>query len=63
MDARLVNKLEDWEYSSFKDYAGLRNSGFCDHNLAFELINLNKENFIEQTYAVIEEKYLKGIWL
>src|SRR4051794_16059206 len=34
LKAGLVKKLEDWEYSSFKDYAGLRNGTLIDKLLA-----------------------------
>jgi len=62
VEAGLVSKLEDWEYSSFPDYAGLRKGTLCNKDLAFELINYDKENFYEQSYAVIEEKYLQGFY-
>jgi REP element-mobilizing transposase RayT len=58
LQAGLVKKLEDWDYSSFPDYAGLRKGTLCNKDLAYEIINFNKENFYEQSYAIIEEKYL-----
>jgi len=60
LQARLVIKIEDWMYSSFPDYAGFRKGSLCNKNLAYELINFDKENFYEQSYAVIEEKYLES---
>ncbi len=60
LKARLVRKLEAWEFSSFPDYAGLRKGTLCNMELAYELINYDKEDFYEQSYAVIEEKYHKG---
>ncbi|MEQ9301016.1 MAG: hypothetical protein RIF33_20750 [Cyclobacteriaceae bacterium] len=30
LSAGLVQKLEDWEFSSFRDYAGLRAGTLCD---------------------------------
>jgi len=56
LNARLVKRIEDWPYSSFPDYAGLRKGTLCNKDLAFEMMNLNRENFLEQAYAVIEEK-------
>jgi hypothetical protein len=38
--AGLVNKLEDWEYSSFKDFIGLRKGTLVNINLARELLGL-----------------------
>lgn len=54
----LVKRLEDWNYSSFPDYAGLRKGTLCNKNLAYEIIDFEKENFYEQSYAIIEEKHL-----
>ena len=63
LNAGIVNKLEDWKYSSFLDYAGLRNGTLCNKELAYQMINFDKEEFSKQSYAIINEKYLKGIWL
>jgi len=63
INASLVKKMEDWSYSSFMDYAGLRNGTLCNQELAFEMIHFDKENFIEQAYTIINEKNLKGIWV
>ena len=60
--AGFVKKLEDWKYSSFPDYAGLREGTLCNKELAFELINFDKERFYEQSYAIIEEKYIQGFY-
>jgi putative transposase len=62
LKAGLVEKLEDWAYSSFIDYAGMRNGTLCNQGFTAEMININKESFIQQSYAVIDEKMLKGIW-
>lgn len=32
--AGLVTRLEDWEYSSFRDFAGLRNGTLCNKQIA-----------------------------
>jgi len=62
VQARLVKKIEDWKYSSFADYAGLRNGTLCNKTLAFEMININKDHFIEQSNAVIGEKYIRSFY-
>ena len=40
--AGLVKKMEDWKFSSFRDYAGLRNGTLCNNllQLNFALMNL-----------------------
>jgi len=62
LKADLIKKLEDWEYSSFPDFAGLRNGTLCNKELAYEIINYDKENFYEQSYEVIDEKCIRGFY-
>jgi putative transposase len=50
----LVEKYEDWEFSSFKDYAGLRNGNLINRNLAAEIINYDDDNFY--VWSLSEEK-------
>ncbi len=38
--AGLVKNLEDWEYSSYRDYSGLRNGNLCDIGFTKELLHL-----------------------
>jgi len=63
LHAQLVKKIEDWKYSSFPDYAKLRNGTLCDHELALEIINFDEINFLEHSRSILNEKYLKGIWM
>ncbi len=62
LKAGLVAKLEDWKYSSFADYAGLRNVTICDKELAFALIGFDKANFFKESYQEINEKLLPHIF-
>jgi putative transposase len=63
LNAGLVKRLEDWKFSSFPDYAGFRNGTLCYHQIAKEMINIDQNNFMEQSYAVLDEKNLKRIWV
>ena len=63
LNAGLVNKLENWEYSSFIEYVELRHNPLCNIELASQLVNIDRNNFIEQSYAVLEEVGMKGIWI
>ena len=60
--AGLVKKIEEWEFSSFKDYIGLRNGKLFNKELAIHLIDLNRNTLYDETYkAVVKEfKYLLG---
>ena len=57
--AGLCNKLKDWEFCSFRDYAGYRNGTLINKELAFEIINYDFEN---QSNIIVDERKLKGIF-
>ena len=61
--ARLVSKMEDWEFSSFCDYAGLRNGTLSNQELAYRLLGLNKNSFYQDSYnAVISDDSIFNIF-
>jgi putative transposase len=51
--AKLVEKMEDWEYSSFPDYCDRRNGTLCNKELAIKLLGLNMKTFYEDSYRHI----------
>ncbi len=55
--AGLCLKIEDWPYSSYKDYAGLRNGKLVDKELAYEMIGYDKDNFESQSKILIDESF------
>ena len=64
MKAGLVKKMEDWEFSSFKDYFSMRSITICNIELAAQLLDLpkSKQDFYEMSYKVIDDDKLKGIF-
>ena len=44
MKAGLVKRMEDWEFSSFKDYLGLRGESLCTVDLAKKRLDINFNN-------------------
>lgn len=62
LKAGLVSRMEDWPYSSFREYLAHQNDSLCDHGLCFELIGFDRENFLEESYRVIDEKLLANIF-
>jgi putative transposase len=60
--SELVYSLEDWPFSSFLDFAGLRNGTLCDRDLAERLIDFDKHNFIEEAYKPINDALLYNIF-
>lgn len=63
-NAGMVKRMEDWEFSSFKDYCGIRNRTLCNRTLARELLDLPKDNneFYKLSYEMIDKDKLKIIF-
>ncbi len=61
LKARLVNKMEDWEFSSFQDYLGKRNGTLCNYTLAQKLLNISPITFYDDSYGVIQDSVLDKI--
>ena len=57
--ANLVKRLEDWEYSSFKDYAELRKGSLCNKQLAEKYCSYDSQNFMKETYRDIADEFNK----
>ncbi len=60
--ASMVNKMEDWKFSSFSDFADLRNGTLCNKQLAFQLIDLDEKSFYEDSYKIADDDLLKNIF-
>jgi len=60
--AGLVTKIEDWVYSSFLDYSNVRKGTLCDKELAHELIGFDRENFLKESYTVLDENLKSKIF-
>ena len=52
--AGLVKKIEDWPYSSFPDYCGLRNGTLCNKNMLMELTGYDLKFFYNDSYNIID---------
>lgn len=57
--AGLVPGLEDWAFSSFRDYAGIRNGTLCNIKLAKELLELPESNeaFLKFSQQTLPEDF------
>ena len=62
LKAGLVNRLEDWRFSSFREYANIKNASICNKQLAMELLNLNLETFSADSYAALNPELIKEIF-
>ena len=52
--AGLVKRMEEWEMSSFRDFAGIREGTLCNEKLAYDLLDVpeDPELFIKQSVEV-----------
>src|SRR6056297_77819 len=57
LKARLVNRIEDYEFSSFRDYNDKNSDSICNLNLSRYLLDLPKsyEKFLNMSYRMIPE--------
>jgi len=62
LKAGLVNKMEDWEFSSFRDYMGIRNGSLPDYEMTEKFIDYNKSTFYKEAYGEINEEKIKMIF-
>lgn len=44
--AGLVVRPEDWEYSSYREYLNLEMTGFCNKELAMQLLDLTQQDIL-----------------
>ena len=56
--AKLTERLEGWEFSSFQDYAGLRQGNLCQKELAILHCGYDPENFIKNSYEMVDKKFI-----
>jgi hypothetical protein len=62
LTAGLVGRMEDWEFSSFVDYLGLRKGSLCDQNLAYKLLDLSRDTFHDESYKVISQEKIERLF-
>jgi len=60
--AGLVGAMEDWEFSSFRDFSGMRNGTLIDKELAFQLVNIDPKDFYSQSQINLDESRLKKMF-
>ena len=60
--AKLVEKMEEWEFSSFADYLERRSEDLCNKALAENLLDLDLKRFYEISYQAIPGNDVKLIF-
>ncbi len=62
LKAGLVGKMEDWEYSSFQDFAQLRNGTLYNKEQAINLAELDLDTFIKDSYGVMRDEIAEKVF-
>jgi putative transposase len=64
MKAGLVTLMEDWEFSSFRDYTGLRNGKLINRSVTNKFIEIPQDVtlFYHNSYENLNENLIDGIW-
>ncbi|MEO7960453.1 MAG: hypothetical protein ABIR19_02835 [Ginsengibacter sp.] len=60
LQAKLVNDLKDWPYSSYPDYNGYRNGTLCNKELAMELMNLSLNDLRQD--LILKDKIVANLF-
>lgn len=62
--AKLCEQPQDWEYSSFRDYLGLRSEAYINKEMAYGLLKVPKDKIKlhSQTMLVIRDGQLENIF-
>lgn len=60
LNAGLVERMEDYEFSSYSEYLN-KDPRLCDQSLAYRYLNISEKNFRNESYEIIvyTEKELK----
>lgn len=59
--ATLVKRIDEWEFSSFRDYVGLRNGTLCNKERAVELLGIDLQTYHQLVYDVIPDHAIRLI--
>jgi putative transposase len=64
MKAGLVKLMEDWEFSSFRDYVGLRNGKLINRAVTNQFLEISQDvaQFYKDSYDDLDEGFIENIW-
>ncbi len=62
--AGLVGQMEDWEFSSFRDYIGLRNGRLINRTVTNQFLEISQDfaQFHKDSYGDLDENLIENIW-
>jgi REP element-mobilizing transposase RayT len=62
LKAGLVDRIENWKYSSFREYIFDEPSGLCNTGLLLQLLDMKRQQFYETSYLVIRDEVREKIF-
>jgi REP element-mobilizing transposase RayT len=62
LKANMVEKMEEWPYSSFQDYCGFRKGTLSNKEIAFRLFGLTEATFYDDSYKSLNDEDLENIF-
>jgi len=62
LKANLVQKMEDWPYSSFAIYSGFNNDYICNKDLLLSLTDYDLSSFYTDSYRIMEDSDIHFFW-
>ena len=55
----LVKEMTDWEFSSYRDFAGLRNGTLTNIELALQLLDMHQRDFESESKLKVRDEVIK----
>jgi len=62
LKAGLVREIKDWPYSSYPDYAGLRNGTLCNKEKFFKLSGISTEDLIHSSLIDLDDATIEKLY-
>lgn len=57
--SNLVQRLENWEFSSYNEYAGLTNEALCNKEFSRKFCGFNEDEFIEKSHKIVDKDIIR----
>lgn len=62
LKAGLVQDMKEWGFSSYQDYAGIRNGSLCNQVLANQLLSFDEVQYFKTAYEMVLEDDAKRLF-
>jgi len=59
--AHLVHRIEDWKWSSIREYLGLSSEGMCNKEIAYSYLDIKKERLLEDSNLAIPDEFVSEV--